>query len=97
MSTRFQSPVSTVPQLEAAAEAQMEDVAFPWIEVSLTALDAYEGASVLAVLTEWSELAEVNPNEVASLISKAHVVDGRNILNREQWMSAGFTYRGVGR
>jgi UDPglucose 6-dehydrogenase len=72
-------------------------VAFPWIEVSSTALDACEGASVLAVLTEWSEFAEINPDVVASRISKAHVVDGRNILNREQWMSAGFSYRGVGR
>ncbi len=72
-------------------------LAFPWIEVSSTALDACDGASVLAVLTEWSEFAEINPNEVASRISKPHVVDGRNILNRESWTSAGFSYRGVGR
>lgn len=77
--------------------AKTSYVAFPWIEVSSSALDACEGASVLAVLTEWSEFAEINPNEVASRISEPRVVDGRNILNREQWMSAGFSYRGVGR
>ena len=25
------------------------------------------------------------------------VIDGRNVLDRESWQRAGFTYRGVGR
>lgn len=71
--------------------------AFPWISVVSSALEACDGADVLAVLTEWNEFAEVDPLAVASRLSKPKVVDGRNVLNRESWISAGFSYRGVGR
>jgi UDPglucose 6-dehydrogenase len=71
--------------------------AYPWIEVVPSALEACAGAEVLAVLTEWNEFAEINPNEVGKNLKSLKVVDGRNVLNRDIWRSAGFSYRGVGR
>ena len=70
---------------------------YPWIERCSTALEACEGANALAVLTEWPEFATVNPGAVASALSNASVVDGRNVLDINEWKSAGFEYRGVGR
>lgn len=72
-------------------------VAYPWIEVSSSALSACEGADVLAVLTEWPEFAEVVPDDVGNHLLNRSVVDGRNVLNREKWQSDGFLYRGIGR
>ena len=71
--------------------------AYPWIEISPSPLDACAGADVLAVLTEWKEFAEVNPQEVGQRLKSKMVVDGRNVLDRDAWQTAGFTYKGVGR
>lgn len=71
--------------------------AYPWIEVMASPLKVCDGANVLAVLTEWKEFALIEANEVGKRLSEKMVVDGRNVLNRESWQQAGFTYRGVGR
>ncbi|CAB4605003.1 unannotated protein [freshwater metagenome] len=72
-------------------------VAYPWIQVATSALEVCEGADVLAVLTEWNEFVSVDPQAVGQRLQAKMVVDGRNVLNREAWQAAGFTYRGVGR
>jgi UDPglucose 6-dehydrogenase len=77
--------------------AQKPYDAFPWIKIGTSAHDVCEGADVLAVLTEWSEFAAIDPVDVAPLLKYSRVVDGRNALNREKWIDAGFSYRGVGR
>jgi len=69
----------------------------PWVERCDSALEACEGADALAVLTEWPEFAAITPADVASRLSSPVVVDGRNVLNPQQWKSSGFQYRGVGR
>jgi UDPglucose 6-dehydrogenase len=60
-------------------------------------LEACDGADALAVLTEWPQFTAVNPVDVAARLNNAVVVDGRNVLNPQQWKSSGFQYRGVGR
>ena len=70
---------------------------FPWIEIGSSPLDVCEGGDVLVVLTEWKEFSEVNPKEVGKRLRTKTVVDGRNILDRDAWQAAGFTYKGVGR
>lgn len=71
--------------------------AYPWIQVVDSPLDVCDGADVLAVLTEWKEFALINANEIGTRLTAKMVVDGRNVLDREAWQQAGFTYRGVGR
>jgi UDPglucose 6-dehydrogenase len=70
---------------------------YQWIERCDSALETCEGAEALVVLTEWPEFSDVSPAEVRSRLSQPAVVDGRNILDSTEWISAGFTYRGVGR
>ncbi len=62
-----------------------------------TALEATTGASALILLTEWAEFSSVKPGDVFERMLSPHVVDARNILDRESWQANGFTYRGVGR
>lgn len=71
--------------------------AYPWISLGSSAEGACDGADVLVVLTEWNEFVHVDPTAVAKTMNRTLVVDGRNVLNREKWTQAGFTYRGVGR
>jgi UDPglucose 6-dehydrogenase len=70
---------------------------YPWITVVDTPLVACEGASVLAVLTEWPEFSEIDPGAIASRLLYPRVVDSRNVLDKEKFVGAGFSYRGVGR
>lgn len=61
-----------------------------------TAIAACKDAHLLAVLTEWSEFSEIDPNLVAAQMSNLYVFDGRNVLNKHLWNNAGFTYKGIG-
>ena len=69
----------------------------PWVQRCDSALEACDGADALAVLTEWPEFVDVAPTDVAARLNNSVVVDGRNVLNPQQWKSSGFQYRGVGR
>jgi UDPglucose 6-dehydrogenase len=69
----------------------------PEVEIAESELEACNGASVLAVLTEWENFRWVDPAEVARRLLITRVVDGRNLLDRSVWRSAGFDYQGIGR
>jgi UDPglucose 6-dehydrogenase len=77
--------------------AKMPYAAYPWIQVVDSPLDVCDGADVLAVLTEWKEFAQIDAHNIGARLLRKTVVDGRNVLDREAWKGAGFTYRGVGR
>jgi UDPglucose 6-dehydrogenase len=78
-----------VPELEANAGGA--------VAVAPSAVGACAGANALVVLTEWPMFAGVSPVEVAGALGNAQVVDARNLLDREAWRAAGFTYQGIGR
>ena len=89
---------------EAGAEIQAYDPtakkmyeAYSWIAVRTSALEACVNADALVLLTEWDEFSSIDPKEVAERLRESRVVDSRNILNKENWINAGFIYRGVGR
>jgi UDPglucose 6-dehydrogenase len=85
---------ATIRAYDAAARG-VEN--FPWIERVSSPLEACSSADALAVLTEWPEFSGINPQEVKVQLKQPAVVDGRNVLNPNEWKSAGFEYRGVGR
>jgi UDPglucose 6-dehydrogenase len=62
--------------------------------------DAYaaaEGADVLTILTEWEEFKFLDLDKLAETMSKLHIVDGRNLLDRGAVRRRGFSYQGIGR
>ena len=51
-----------------------------------------------ATATEWAEFKELDwAADVKRAMKTALVVDGRNFLDREAMIAAGFEYEGVGR
>lgn len=58
---------------------------------------ACEGASVVAVLTEWDEFKWVDLDKVADVVAARHVVDARNLLDRGALLRRGFSHQGIGR
>jgi UDPglucose 6-dehydrogenase len=58
---------------------------------------AVEGATVLAVLTEWDEFRWLDLDKVAGVMLARNVVDARNLLDRAALVRRGFEYRGIGR
>ena len=67
------------------------------IRVVLTPLAACHGADVIAVLTEWDEFRYVVPDDVTGAVRTKQIVDARNLLDKSEWLRAGFEYQGIGR
>jgi UDPglucose 6-dehydrogenase len=64
-------------------------------ESALAALDGADGA---VLVTEWPEFAQLDwAGEVKERMANALIVDGRNFLDRDALVAAGYTYEGVGR
>jgi UDPglucose 6-dehydrogenase len=63
-----------------------------------SALEAVEGADAVVLVTEWPEFGELDwTGEVKKRMRVPLVVDGRNFLDRDALLAAGFTYEGIGR
>jgi UDPglucose 6-dehydrogenase len=58
---------------------------------------ACDGASVLAVLTDWDEFRWLDLTKVADLMVGDTIVDGRNLLDRNEVRRVGLDYVGIGR
>ena len=66
--------------------------------VADSALEAIDGADAVVLVTEWPEFLELDwAGEVKSRLRTPLVIDGRNFLDREALLEAGFTYEGIGR
>ncbi len=66
------------------------------VQIVGSALAAAQGATCLAVLTEWDDFRWIPPADVAAVMDGRTVVDGRDLLNAADWSAAGFTVRGIG-
>jgi UDPglucose 6-dehydrogenase len=63
-----------------------------------SAEDALDGADGAVLVTEWPEFAQLDwTGEIRQRMANPLVVDGRNFLDRDALVAAGFTYEGVGR
>jgi UDPglucose 6-dehydrogenase len=66
--------------------------------IAESALEALDGADAAVLVTEWPEFAELDwGGEVKRRMRVPLIVDGRNFLDREALVAAGFTYEGIGR
>jgi UDPglucose 6-dehydrogenase len=53
-------------------------------------------ADALVLVTEWDEFRKSDWAKIGTLMRRKLIVDGRNFLNQQQLVEAGFTYRGIG-
>jgi UDPglucose 6-dehydrogenase len=86
-----------VRAFDPVAGAKAEDM-LAGAHIAESALDAIDGADAVVLVTEWPEFRELDwTGEVKRRMRVPLVVDGRNFLDREQLVEAGFTYEGIGR
>jgi UDPglucose 6-dehydrogenase len=67
------------------------------VEMATSAMEALEGADAAVLVTEWEEFAALDWAVAAEKMTRPLVVDGRNFLDPEKLIEAGFEYEGIGR
>ncbi len=70
---------------------------FPALGFEENVESALKGADLVLHLTEWKQYRELDPVKVKSLVSSSIIIDGRNALDRETWIAAGWKFRALGR
>jgi UDPglucose 6-dehydrogenase len=59
--------------------------------------DCLRDADIVLHLTEWKIYREIDPKVAHGLVKSARIIDGRNALDREAWVAAGWKFRALGR
>jgi UDPglucose 6-dehydrogenase len=97
LSGRLQGEGASVRVYDPVA-AQRADPILGGARICATALEAVDGADAVVLVTEWPEFGELDwAGEVKRRMRQPLVVDGRNFLDRDALVEAGFTYEGIGR
>jgi len=71
--------------------------AHPELGYAGSAVEAAADADVLLLLTEWREFTEADPELLGKVVARRNIADGRNALDEEAWLRAGWDYRALGR
>ena len=70
---------------------------FPTLMYADTVWDALHNADVVVVATEWTEFKQLDPSEARACVASPTIIDGRNCLDVDAWMQAGWSVRALGR
>lgn len=79
---------------KANANAQKR---FPELSYAEGVSECLTGAEMVLHLTEWKIFRELDPKSLRSLVAQPKIIDGRNILDRQAWIDAGWSFRAIGR
>jgi UDPglucose 6-dehydrogenase len=86
--------IVTIHDPKAIAPAKKR---FPALGFSEDIEGALKGADLVLHLTEWQVYRELDPAKMAKLVANPIIIDGRNALDREAWIAAGWKFRALGR
>lgn len=70
---------------------------FPTLNYAADCEEALRESELVILATEWQEFRQLDPAEVAELVTNKHIIDGRNVLDVEAWKQAGWTIEALGR
>jgi UDPglucose 6-dehydrogenase len=70
---------------------------YPELRYADSMTEAVAGADVVALLTEWQEFRDVDPDALGELVSQRRMVDGRHALDAEDFRAKGWEFRALGR
>ena len=84
----------TVHDPKAIANAKKR---FPALKFAETISECLIDADLILHLTEWREYRELDPMDLVALVKTPRIIDGRNVLDRERWISAGWKFHALGR
>ncbi|MCZ2813431.1 UDP-glucose/GDP-mannose dehydrogenase family protein [Modestobacter sp. VKM Ac-2979] len=100
------------PALNVAAQLQLQGAAvrvtdpaagdnirrsWPQLDAVDTPEEAADRADAVLVLTEWQQYRDLDPVSFGQIVGQKRMLDGRNALDRDRWVAAGWTYRALGR
>jgi UDPglucose 6-dehydrogenase len=71
--------------------------AYPDLDYADSLADAVADADIVALLTEWDEFSQADPEELGRLVSLRRIVDGRHALDPDAYRAAGWEFRALGR
>lgn len=81
------------PIAMSACKQQRSDLKIRYCE---SVLEVAQESDALVVVTEWSEFRTLELAALARVMTRAILVDGRNIFRPEAAIAAGFDYTGIG-
>ena len=84
----------TVHDPKAMASAALR---YPTLAYAPTIEECVAGADLVLHLTEWEVYREIDPLVLKGLVNQPIIIDGRNALNRDLWVGAGWHFRAMGR
>lgn len=84
----------TVHDPKAIANAKKR---FPDLTFAASVTECISGSDLLLHLTEWREYRDLNPTDLISLVKCPIIIDGRNALDRDRWIAAGWKFHALGR
>ena len=70
---------------------------YPTLTYSTEVMKAAIGADLIIHGTEWMEYRDIDPEILASVVSRKNIIDARNKLDVTLWRSAGWNIRALGR
>ena len=70
---------------------------WPTLTFAESVYAACADAELVIVATEWREFRTADPVALGDVVASKRVIDGRNCLDAQAWLAAGWSYRGLGR
>lgn len=72
---------------------------YPGVDISNELSGVVKGADVVAILTGHNEYFKLDAVVLKGLMGQEHpvIVDGRNVIDPDEFISEGFVYKGIGR
>ncbi len=96
LAARLQAAGSQVRAYDPVAELEARKL-MTGVEFAPSALEALDGADACILVTEWPEFGELDWQDVRGRMEGELVIDGRNFLDADAVVAAGFIYEGIGR
>ena len=62
-----------------------------------SAMEVAQDADAIVLVTEWGEFRSLSLSELAAVMNRPVLIDGRNLFQPEQAIASGFAYEGIGR
>jgi UDPglucose 6-dehydrogenase len=91
---RTEGAIVTIYDPKAMGNAR---ITYGGLNYADTLNEALQNADVVALLTEWQEFRDADPDVWGELVRHRRVVDGRHALDADDYRDKGWEYRALGR
>ncbi|MEZ5336525.1 MAG: UDP binding domain-containing protein [Methanolobus sp.] len=88
--------------IDAGAEIMVHDphvLNYPDVEIHKNMEEVISGSDVVVIFTGHKEYFSLKPEDVKKLTGQENtvIIDGRNVIDPDMFINAGFVYKGIGR